>query len=93
MHVHGHAGHATHVELPLSFFFPGHGHRAKTHQHTTLAPPTLAIVEEDDDSRQTTRAQNALTMPMTSRMDMLADVTGHLSRRHLALALDPLSTS
>ena len=78
---------------PLPFFFPGHGHLAKPHQHTTLAPPTLAMVEEDDDTGRTTRAQNALTMPMTSRMDTLANVTGHAPRRHPALALDPLSTS
>jgi hypothetical protein len=77
---------------PLPFFFPAHGHLAKPHQHTTLVPPTLAVVGEDDDTRQTTRALDALTMPMTSRMDMRADVTVHAPRHHLALALDPLST-
>jgi hypothetical protein len=51
------------------------------------------MVEGAATTRRTTRAQNALTMPMTLRMDTLADVTGHLSRHHLALALDPLSTS
>jgi hypothetical protein len=93
MHVHGHAGHATHVELPLSFFFPGHGHRAKPHQHTTLVLPSTAVVEESDDTHRTPRAQSALTMPMMSRMDMRADVTGHAPRRHPALALDPLAMS
>jgi hypothetical protein len=50
------------------------------------------MVELEHDTRRTTRALDALTMPVTSRVDMRADVTVHAPRHHLALALDPLST-
>jgi hypothetical protein len=57
MHVHGHAGHSTHVAPPSPLFFPGHGHLAKTRHRTTLAPPTLAVVEEEAAARWRSRAQ------------------------------------
>jgi hypothetical protein len=50
------------------------------------------MVEEKLDSRRNAHAQHGDAMPMTSRMDTLADVTVHAPRHHLALALDPLST-
>ncbi|KAK1653036.1 hypothetical protein QYE76_070841 [Lolium multiflorum] len=63
------------------------------HRHLTLLDHLApAMVEDKLDSRQNARAQHGDAMPMTSRMDTLADVTGHAPRHHLALALAPLTS-
>ncbi|KAK1627394.1 hypothetical protein QYE76_001709 [Lolium multiflorum] len=71
------------------------GHHVSERHHTSLDLPSHATVEEEVDSRRTTRAQDGQYMPMTSRgyaQGRPRTRTGHAQHGHLAPALDPLST-
>jgi hypothetical protein len=53
--------------LPLSSFLHSSGPGAQARHHASLHHPSPSSVEVNDDSRRTTRAQNGIGMPRTSR--------------------------
>ncbi|KAK1616464.1 hypothetical protein QYE76_021981 [Lolium multiflorum] len=57
-----------HVEPPLSPSFFSHGHHVPELHLASLAPPSIATVEEEADPGQNTRAQDGDAMPMTSHV-------------------------
>jgi hypothetical protein len=57
-----------HVHSPLFSFLPSHDHRAILRHLTPLHMPTRALVEEEANTRRTTRAQGGQTMPMASHV-------------------------
>jgi hypothetical protein len=48
---------APHAEPPLLSFTSPTGPGVQAHHHATLAPPSTALVDEDDDNARTTHAQ------------------------------------
>ncbi|KAK1604588.1 hypothetical protein QYE76_028261 [Lolium multiflorum] len=57
-----------HVEPPLSPSFSSPGHHVPELHLASLAPPSIATVEEEADPGRNTRAQDGDAMPMTSHV-------------------------